>query len=183
MAQQVAILMGSDSDWPVMQACARQLAELGIECRVEIVSAHRTPERVREFALSAREAGIQVIIAAAGLAAALAGSLAAHTTLPVIGVPIASGPLRGVDALLSTVQMPPGVPVAAVGIGAVGARNAALLAAEILAVSDGAMASRLEKFKSQMAGTVDKKNQALREQLLRGEKAVSGQDDPVGGWS
>lgn len=164
----VAIIIGSDSDWPVMEACREQLLELGVDCDVEIMSAHRTPEKVHEFARTLPERGIEVIIAAAGLAAALAGTLAALTTRPVIGVPLDTGPLQGVDALLSTVQMPPGVPVATVGIGKVGARNAAVLAAQILALHDPALDEALKKFKRKQAETVDKKNQALRERLTRG---------------
>jgi len=164
----VAIIIGSDSDWPVMEACREQLLELGVDCDVEIMSAHRTPEKVHEFARTVRERGIEVIVAAAGLAAALAGTLAALTTRPVIGVPLDTGPLRGVDALLSTVQMPPGVPVATVGIGKAGARNAAVLAAQILALHDPVLDEALKKFKRKQAETVDKKNQALRERLTRG---------------
>lgn len=164
----VAIILGSDSDWPVMEACRDQLLELGVDCDVEIMSAHRTPEKVHEFARTVRERGIEVIIAAAGLAAALAGTLAALTTRPVIGVPLDTGPLQGVDALLSTVQMPSGVPVATVGIGKAGARNAAVLAAQILALHDPVLDEALKKFKRKQAETVDKKNQALRERLTRG---------------
>ena len=161
----VAVVIGSDSDWATMKACVDQLAELGIACDVQVMSAHRTPQRVHEFARSAAGAGVKVVIAGAGLAAALAGTVAANTRLPVIGVPLASGPLQGIDALLSTVQMPPGVPVAGVGIGQVGARNAALFAAQILALQEPTVAEALEKFRRNLAETVDKKNQELRERL------------------
>lgn len=165
MAARVAVVIGSDSDWPTMQACAEQLAELGIDYDVQVMSAHRSPQRVHDFARGAARAGVEVVIAAAGLAAGLAGTIAANTTLPVIGVPVASGPLQGVDALLSTVQMPPGVPVATVGIGPAGARNAALLAAQILALQDATVRQALENFKRKLVESVDKKNQALRERL------------------
>jgi len=164
----VAIIMGSDSDWPAMENCYRQLAELGIECDVQVMSAHRTPDRVHDYACTARERGLEVIIAAAGMSAALAGVLASMTTLPVIGVPMESGPLNGIDALLSTVQMPPGVPVATVGIGQAGARNAALLAAQILALRDARLAEALKNIRRKEAQAVDNRNQALRERLARG---------------
>ena len=166
MTAQVAVVMGSDSDWPAMQPCVDQLGELGIDCDVQILSAHRSPQRVHDFAREAAGAGVQVVIAGAGMAAALAGVIAANTRLPVMGVPRASGPLQGIDALLSTVQMPPGVPVATVGIGQVGARNAALLAAQILALQDARVAEALEKYRRNLAAAVDKKNQGLRERLF-----------------
>ena len=130
----VAVLMGSRSDAALMQGCLDTLKELGIPHETAVLSAHRTPDKLREFALSARERGIEVIIAGAGGSAALPGAIKAYTPLPVIGVPIDSSGLKGVDALLSMAQMPPGVPVATVAVGAWGARNAALLAAEILAL-------------------------------------------------
>jgi len=151
-----------------MEACYKQLAELGVPCEVQIMSAHRTPEKVHDYARTAQENGVQVVIAAAGLAAALAGTFAALTTLPVIGVPLDAGPLHGVDALLSTVQMPPGVPVATVGIGQVGARNAAVLAAQILALNNPALDAALKNLKRNQAEMVDNKNQILRERLSRG---------------
>jgi phosphoribosylaminoimidazole carboxylase PurE protein len=141
---------------------------LGIEYDVQVLSAHRSPDKVRAFARAAGESGFRVIIAGAGMSAALAGVIAAHTTVPVVGVPIASGPLQGVDALLSTVQMPPGVPVAAMGIGQAGARNAALLAAQVLALQEPALAEALEKHRRNLAETADKKNQVLRERLSAG---------------
>ena len=131
----VAVLMGSKSDMETMQTCMDTLMKFGIEHEVHVMSAHRTPDRVREFVSSARENGYEVIIAAAGGAAALPGVCKAYTPLPVIGVPLASSELKGVDALYSIVQMPPGMPVATVAVGAWGARNAATLAAEILALS------------------------------------------------
>ncbi len=141
----VAILMGSEKDLPVMQAASYLLAELGIDHEVHAMSAHRTPERVAEFATGARDAGFGVIICGAGKAAHLAGAVAAHSTLPVIGVPIAAGTLGGLDALLSTVQMPTGIPVATVAVDS--AANAAWLAAAILAVSDEGIAAALDKYR------------------------------------
>ena len=139
--KKVAVIMGSDSDWPVVEKAVRQLSELGITVEARVMSAHRTPEQAREFAVNARKNGFGVIIAAAGKAAHLAGAIAANTTLPVIGIPVKSSTLDGLDALLSTVQMPPGMPVATVAID--GAKNAALLAAQIIAVEDTALAERL----------------------------------------
>ena len=139
--RKVAVVMGSDSDLGVMRACADTLRALEIPFCVRVLSAHRTPEAARDFALNARADGFGVIIAAAGKAAHLAGAMAANTTLPVIGVPIKSSTLDGLDALLSTVQMPPGMPVATVAID--GAKNAALLAAQIIAVEDAELAGRL----------------------------------------
>ena len=163
----VAVLMGSDSDWPTMEKCVGQLTELGLDAVVEVMSAHRTPERVHRFTRAADGAGLEVIIAAAGLAAGLAGTVAANTSLPVIGVPIASGSLQGVDALLSTVQMPPGVPVATVGIGEAGAKNAALLAAQIIGSHDPDVAAAVRRFKETLAEAVEKKNHALQEKLRK----------------
>ena len=140
----VLILMGSPSDLPKVQVADQTLKELGIWCEMHVASAHRTPERVAEIAREARGRGVKVIIAAAGAAAHLAGAVAANTTLPVIGIPIASGALNGLDALLATVQMPPGVPVGTLGVGSWGARNAAHLAIRILALGDAALGRRLE---------------------------------------
>jgi phosphoribosylaminoimidazole carboxylase PurE protein len=160
---QVAVVMGSDSDLNVMESCVEQLRQFGVEATVRILSAHRTPRLAAEFAETAEARGIQVIIAAAGMAAHLAGTLAAWTTLPVIGVPLASeAGLGGIDALLSTVQMPPGVPVATVGIGKAGARNAAILAVQILARSDPALRDKLVEFKKKQEQTVRDKDAALR---------------------
>jgi 5-(carboxyamino)imidazole ribonucleotide mutase len=138
----VGILVGSKSDMPVLERCTARLEELGIEYELGVRSAHRNPEGVSEYAGTARERGLKVIICAAGMAAHLAGAVAARTTLPVIGIPVAAGTLGGMDSLLSTVQMPSGVPVATVAVN--GAFNAAVLAAQILALSDASLAERLE---------------------------------------
>jgi 5-(carboxyamino)imidazole ribonucleotide mutase len=151
----VLVILGSDSDLSVMQACADALAELQVPFEITVASAHRTPERAAHLAGTAASRGVKVIIAAAGWAAHLPGVLAAYTTLPVIGVPISSSPLGGKDALYSIVQMPPGVPVATVGIDT--ARNAAILAAEILALSDAALSGRLHQMRRKMADSVTKK--------------------------
>jgi phosphoribosylaminoimidazole carboxylase PurE protein len=159
----VAVVMGSDSDMDAMQSCIDQLGSFGIEPVVRIISAHRTPQIAAEFAQKAAENGIQVIIAAAGMAAHLAGALAAKTTLPVIGVPlISSSGLEGVDALLSTLQMPPGVPVATVAIGKAGAKNAAVLAVQILALSDASLREKLADFKKAQQKKVIEKDAALQ---------------------
>ena len=159
----VAVVMGSDSDMPVMQACLDMLGEFGIEPVVRIISAHRTPQLAAEFADNAAKNGVKVIIAAAGMAAHLAGSIAGRTTLPVIGVPMAAKEgVAGLDALLSTVQMPPGVPVATVAIGKVGAKNAAVLAAQILALSDETLAAKLAEFKKAQEAKVIEKDSALQ---------------------
>lgn len=144
---QVAVMMGSKSDLPVMEKTADLLKEFGIHYELRVLSAHRTPKETAEYAEALKSRGIKVVICGAGASAALAGVVAAHTNLPVIGVPIAATPLNGMDALLSTVQMPPGVPVAAVAVGEAGAKNAALLALRILALNDAAMESRLEQYK------------------------------------
>lgn len=139
----VAILMGSASDRKTMEACSTVLEELGIHYTMQVLSAHRTPHETLQFVHGATEAGTKVFIAAAGMAAHLAGAVAAHTHRPVIGVPMVSGSLGGMDALLATVQMPPGMPVATVAIGEAGAKNAALLAAQMLALTDDALAEKL----------------------------------------
>jgi 5-(carboxyamino)imidazole ribonucleotide mutase len=157
----VAIVMGSESDLPAVKPAAETLDALGIAQEMHVASAHRTPERAVELAREARGRGIKVIIAAAGGAAHLAGVLAAHTTLPVIGLPVSSGSLKGMDALLATVQMPSGVPVATVAVD--GARNAALLAAEILATSDEALAGKLGEMRKEMAEKVQAADAKLRE--------------------
>ncbi|MBN2376160.1 MAG: 5-(carboxyamino)imidazole ribonucleotide mutase [Sedimentisphaerales bacterium] len=164
-AVKVGIIMGSDSDWPAMKGCAETLKEFGVPFEVRILSAHRTPEETAQYAKTARERGLQVIIAAAGMAAHLAGVIAAHSTLPVIGVPMASGTLQGIDALLSTVQMPPGIPVATVGIGASGALNAALLAVEIMATADESLAKKREQYQVELAKKAKQKNEKLQEEL------------------
>ena len=153
--KKAAVIMGSDSDLPVVAPAIKRLKSLGIPLEAHVMSAHRTPEEAAEFSKNARANGFGVIIAAAGKAAHLAGALAAHTTLPVIGIPVKSSTLDGLDALLSTVQMPSGVPVATVAID--GADNAALLAAQILSVEDGALAEKLQGLKEQMKqGAIDK---------------------------
>lgn len=163
--KKAAVIMGSDSDWPVVEKAVRQLRELGIETEAHVMSAHRTPEAARRFALGARKMGFGVIIAAAGKAAHLAGALAAASTLPAIGIPVKSSTLDGLDALLSTVQMPSGIPVATVAID--GAQNAALLAAEILAVYDDELAEKLDKMRRDMEAATLEKDRALREKLER----------------
>ncbi len=147
----VAVVMGSKSDAPTMQECLDTLDKLGIPHEMHVISAHRTPDKVREFAQAAAARGIRVIIAGAGGSAALPGALKAYTSLPVIGVPLASSDLKGVDALLAIAQMPPGVPVATVAVGSWGARNAALLAAEILALSDDAVKKAYEGYRQGLA--------------------------------
>lgn len=157
-AAKIGIVLGSDSDLPVFQGCMDFLRKMHIAFELTIASAHRTPHRAGEYAQSARQRGLKLIIAGAGMAAHLAGVLAAHTTLPVIGVPVDASSLNGLDSLLSTVQMPPGVPVATMGIGKSGAHNAAILAAQILALSDQALADKLSDFKQEMADQVTEKN-------------------------
>ncbi len=155
--------MGSDSDMDVMQSCIEQLGCFGIEPAVRIISAHRTPQIAAEFAQTAAKNGIKVIIAAAGMAAHLAGALAAKTTLPVIGVPlISSSGLEGIDSLLSTLQMPPGVPVATVAIGKAGAKNAAILAVQILALADSNLREKLAEFKKAQEKKVIDKDSAIQ---------------------
>lgn len=155
----VGILMGSDSDWPTMKAAAAVLSEFGVASEAKVISAHRTPKDLEQYAVGAAERGLRVIIAGAGGAAHLPGVTAAFTTLPVIGVPIESKSLKGLDSLLSIVQMPPGVPVATVGIGA--ARNAGLLAAQILAVGDARLQKALADFKQKLAEESRAKNKTL----------------------
>jgi 5-(carboxyamino)imidazole ribonucleotide mutase len=155
----VGILMGSDSDWPTMKAAADVLAEFGIASEAKVISAHRTPKDLEQYASNAAGRGLRVIIAGAGGAAHLPGVTAAFTTLPVIGVPIESKSLKGLDSLLSIVQMPPGVPVATVGIGA--AKNAGILAAQILAVSDERLKKALSRFKKRLAEESRAKNKTI----------------------
>ena len=161
--KKVAIIMGSDSDLPVVTPAIEQLNELGIETEVRVMSAHRTPDAAHDFAKSAKDNGFGVIIAAAGMAAHLGGVLAASTTLPVIGIPCMAKAFDGMDALLATVMMPPGIPVATVGVNA--AKNAALLAAEILAVGDDALGEKLVQMRKDMAQQVEDKDRALQEKL------------------
>jgi len=158
----VAVLMGSDSDWPVVQNTVDTLEGFGVACDVEVMSAHRTPDRASAFASKAAGRGVKVIIAAAGSAAHLAGVLAAHTTLPVIGVPMKGGAMDGLDALLATVQMPGGIPVATVALGKAGAVNAGILAVQILALSDARLRKKLATHKAGLKKKVDKGNRRIR---------------------
>ena len=161
--KKVAVIMGSDSDWPVVQGACTQLGALNIPYEAHIFSAHRTPAQAAEFAASARANGFGVLICAAGMAAHLAGAFAANTTLPVIGIPMKGGALDGLDALLSTVQMPSGIPVATVALN--GAKNAAVLAAQILAVSDDALAAKLDAARADMAAQIEAKEAKLQAEL------------------
>jgi 5-(carboxyamino)imidazole ribonucleotide mutase len=157
----VGILMGSDSDLPVMEKAAEVLKEMGVPFEMDISSAHRLPEKTANYAKTARERGIEVLIAGAGMAAHLAGVVAAHTTLPVIGVPLKSGALEGVDALYSTVQMPPGVPVATVAID--GSRNAAYLACAILSIKYPDIAKKMEDFREKTRRALEEKSASLKQ--------------------
>lgn len=161
---QVGLIMGSDSDWPTMEAAAEALAEFGIPFEVGVVSAHRTPQKMLDYARSAAGRGIRVVIAGAGGAAHLPGMVASATALPVIGVPVPLKYLDGMDSLLSIVQMPAGVPVATVSIG--GARNAGLMAVRILAASDPDLLRRMETFQAELEAMVERKDEALRKTLL-----------------
>lgn len=157
----VGILMGSDSDLATMEEAKKVLTELGVGSEIKICSAHRTPDMARRYAQSASKRGIKVIIAGAGMANHLAGAMAAHCILPVIGVPLEGSPFQGVDALLSTVQMPAGIPVACVAVGRAGAKNAAFLAVQILALADFALASKLKKHRTGLKKAVMKKNKKI----------------------
>ena len=163
MSKKVGIVMGSDSDLPVVEKAISMLESFGVPCEVHVFSAHRTPVEARDFALNARKNGFGAIIAAAGMAAHLAGALAANTTLPVIGIPVKSKCLDGIDALLSTVQMPTGIPVATVAID--GAGNAALLAIQMLAIEDAALAQKLDEKRAKDAAAVLEKDKALAAKL------------------
>ncbi|MHB0886175.1 MAG: 5-(carboxyamino)imidazole ribonucleotide mutase [Bacillota bacterium] len=174
----VAVVLGSDSDFPKMKECLTTLTEMGIGFRVHVVSAHRSPQRASDFAAGAAEEGYDVIIAAAGGAAHLAGVLASWTTLPVIGVPLSGSPMGGVDALYSTVQMPPGVPVATVGIDA--ARNAAVLAVQVLSLKYQSLRDRLGNYKRRLAEGVAEKSQRLEGELV-GQTLPPGQTGGPGG--
>jgi 5-(carboxyamino)imidazole ribonucleotide mutase len=165
----VGIVMGSDSDWPKIQAVGEALDEFSIPWQADVMSAHRTPDRVAEYARSAAGRGLKVVIAAAGGAAHLAGVVAAHTTLPVIGLPVPTTDFGGLDSLLSTVQMPGDVPVACVAVGLGGPRNAGLLAVQILALSDEGLAKKLVDFKSRLQDKVAHKNEAFQRSLRSGE--------------
>lgn len=161
--KKIAVIMGSDSDLPVVEPAFKRLKSFGIPFEAHVMSAHRTPARAAEFAANARDSGFGAIIAAAGKAAHLAGVLAAHTTLPVIGIPVKSSTLDGLDALLSTVQMPAGIPVATVAID--GADNAAILAAQILALGDDTLAAKLSAMKADMEAQVAEKDRLLQEKI------------------
>ena len=163
--KKVAVIMGSDSDWPVVKGARAQLESLGIPFEAHILSAHRTPGQAALFAKNARAEGFGAVICAAGMAAHLAGAFAANTTLPVIGIPMKGGAMDGLDALLATVQMPSGIPVATVALN--GAKNAAVLAAQILAVEDAALAERLEAERAAMARQIAEKEARLQEELER----------------
>ena len=165
MTAQVGILMGSDSDWPKIKAVKAALDEFGVECDVHVMSAHRTPHRVAEYAESARSSGFQVIIAAAGGAAHLAGVVAAHTTLPVIGLPVPTADLGGLDSLLSTAQMPGDVPVATMAVGMGGPRNAGLFAVQILALSDPTLAEKFASFKQKLQEKIAAKDAKLQQTI------------------
>lgn len=167
-APKVLVLMGSDSDWEVMSEARKALDELGIASEVHVSSAHRTPERTGRLAREAAARGIEVIVCGAGAAAHLAGVCAAETELPVLGVPLASSDLKGLDALLATAQMPAGVPVGTLAIGKAGARNAGLLAARIVARTDGQVAERVRAHRARMAEEVDRKDAALQAKLEKG---------------
>src|SRR5579862_6743233 len=161
----VGIVMGSDSDFPMMSEAGKMLEKFGIAYEMEVLSAHRTPARAHEYATTAANRGLRVVIAAAGAAAHLAGVMAANTTLPVIGVPMATSTLNGLDALLATVQMPAGIPVATMAIDKAGAANAAIFAAEVLALSDSEIAKKLAAHKEDLAKSVAEKNARLQKQL------------------
>ncbi|HXX53405.1 MAG TPA: 5-(carboxyamino)imidazole ribonucleotide mutase [Thermodesulfovibrionales bacterium] len=162
MKPRVLVMMGSDSDLSVVQETATILKELGISYEMTIASAHRTPELVRELATGAERKGIEVIIAAAGAAAHLAGVVASHTILPVIGIPVSSSPLQGLDSLLSTVQMPPGVPVATMAVGKAGAKNAAIFAAQIMGRKDRGIVRKLMAYRKRTALEIMKKARSLK---------------------
>ncbi len=158
----VSVVMGSDSDLDIMREAAKALEDFGIAYEIDVTSAHRSPERTAEFARKAAGRGIKVIIAGAGGAAHLAGVIAAHTTVPVIGVPIPSTALNGLDSLLATVQMPAGIPVATVAIGKPGATNAGILAAQILGLTSAAVAKKLDAYKEQLVNSVEEKSRKLK---------------------
>jgi 5-(carboxyamino)imidazole ribonucleotide mutase len=165
----VLIIMGSDSDHAVMRETADILDDFGVAFEMRVSSAHRSPARTAKLAEKAARSGVKVIIAGAGAAAHLAGVIAAHTTLPVIGVPVDLSPLKGVDALLSTLQMPAGIPVATMAVGKAGARNAGILATQILALNDSGLRGKLGRFKAKLAKSVEQKDRALMERTGRGD--------------
>ena len=161
--KKVAVIMGSDSDWPVVKGACQQLKEFGIPYEAHILSAHRTPVEAAEFARSARANGFGVLICAAGMAAHLAGAFAGNSTLPVIGIPMKGGMMDGLDALLATVQMPSGIPVATVAVG--GAKNAAVLAAQMLSIADEELAAKLDAHRADMAKQIAAKEEKLQADL------------------
>ena len=162
---EVGIVMGSDSDWPLVKKAAATLKEFGVSCECRVISAHRTPEVASEYASGAAGRGLKIVIAAAGGAAHLGGVLAAHTTLPVIGIPVPTEMMGGLDSLLATVQMPGDVPVATVGAGMGGPRNAGLLAVQILATADSSLREKLAAFKQRLAEKVAGKNESLQRKI------------------
>lgn len=164
-AAKVGILMGSDSDADVMLEAAKALDEFGVECEIHVISAHRTPDKAHDYSAGARDRGLKVLIAGAGGAAHLAGVLAASTTLPVLAVPLAATPLAGFDALLASVQMPAGIPVGTLAVGKAGARNAGLLAVEILAIEDESLAAALSRSREKMGAAVGKKSLRVQQRL------------------
>lgn len=163
----VGIVMGSDSDWPLVKKAYDTLKDFGVEAEVRVISAHRTPELAAEYAKTAASRGLKVVIAAAGGAAHLGGILAAHTTLPVLGIPVAGGALNGVDALLATLQMPSGIPVATLALGSAGPVNAALFAVQILALSDEGLAAKLADHKRRLAEKVSAANDRIAQELAK----------------
>jgi len=163
----VGIILGSDSDWPKVQKAREALNEFGVPCEVRVMSAHRTPKLVSEYATSAASRGLKVLITAAGGAAHLGGVIAAHTTLPVIGIPVPTADLGGLDSLLSTVQMPGDVPVVSVAVGMGGPRNAGLFAVQILALSDPKLAEKMQAFKRQLESKILERDRALQEEIAK----------------
>lgn len=166
---QIAVILGSDSDLATIDGCVKTLDELGLTCELRILSAHRTPRQLTRYVESLQTRGVKVVIAAAGLSAALPGVVAAHTLLPVIGIPVNAGSLGGLDALLSISQMPPGVPVAAMTIGSAGAKNAALLAARIIALGEPSLQKRLKDYADAQSNHVLQKDRRLRDQSAKGK--------------
>jgi len=164
----VGIVMGSDSDWPILQSAVETLKSFSIPCEVRVISAHRTPDTAAEYARTASRRGLKIIMSAAGGAAHLGGVLAAHTTLPVIGIPIKGGALNGIDSLLATLQMPSGIPVPTVTLGSAGPVNAAIFAAQILALSDPAMARRVSAHKKSLTKKVEKGDARVQSELEKG---------------
>ena len=163
----VGLVMGSDSDWPLVQKAVEILKEFGVSCEVRVISAHRTPKLAAKYAADAEARGLQVLISAAGGAAHLGGVIAAHTTLPVIGIPVAGGALNGMDALLATIQMPAGIPVATVTLGSAGPVNAALFAVQILATSDAALRRKLHAYKTKLQKKVAEGDAKVQAELAK----------------